>query len=71
MYSSYFKIYVTLKKKNIYIYSSSTEVMKEKYDNIEVVKYMHKKLEAGDYKFAQNVEGLLPKMLKKYGLLEK
>ena len=26
---------------------------------------MHKKWEAGGYKFAQNVEGLLPKMLKK------
>jgi DNA polymerase delta subunit 1 len=43
----------------------STFVMKEKYDNIKDVKYLHKKWEAGDYKFAQNVEGLLPKMLKK------
>lgn len=38
----------------------STMVMDEKYDNIENVEYK----EVGKYKFAQNHEGIIPKMLK-------
>ena len=43
----------------------STFVREPRYDNIDKVKYLHKKWEGGDYKFVQSTEGLLPRILKR------